>query len=215
MQLIYGTGNQAKISSMKRNLQGLPIEIMGLKEAAEKMGVELLEIAEEGTTPMENAGLKAEGYYKLFGQPVFSCDSGLYLWNHKTGEMLPEKEQPGIHIRGRGEVRLTDDELIEHFTSLVRKYGPIRARYKNAICLILDQDTRREAETEDLWGEPFLFTDTPHARRVPGFPLDSISIEIKSGRYFYDMEDEKQDVVAADTGFRKFFEEAINVLNFC
>ena len=45
--------------------------------------------------------------------PVFSCDSGLYLWNHETGEMLPDEEQPGIHVRGRGEIRLSDDELIE------------------------------------------------------------------------------------------------------
>ena len=213
MQFIYGTGNQAKISSMKRNLKELSIELIGLKEAAQQAGVVLPEIEENGSTPMENARLKADGYYQLFGRPVFSCDSGLYLWNHRTGEMLPEEEQPGIHVRGRGEVRLTDEELIEHYTSLVKKYGLIRARYKNAICLILDENHRMESEAEVLWGEPFLFTDTPHAKRVPGFPLDSISVEIGSGRYFYDMEDDKQDVVAADIGFKKFFEEALHMLN--
>lgn len=213
MQLIYGTGNQAKISYMRRNLQGLPIEIVGLKEAAKELGMELPEIEESGTTPMENARLKAEGYYKLLGRPVFSCDSGLYLWNHLTGEMLPKEEQPGIHVRGRGEERLTDDELLKHFISLVKKYGAVRARYKNAICLIIDQDTRSESEGEELWGEPFLFTETPHTKRIEGFPLDSISVEIESGRYFYDMEDEKQDVVAADRGFKAFFSEAVNMLN--
>ena len=213
MQFIYGTGNQAKISSMKRNLKELSIELIGLKEAARQAGVVLPEIEENGSTPMENARLKAEGYYQLFGRPVFSCDSGLYLWNHRTGEMLPEEEQPGIHVRGRGEVRLTDEELIEHYTSLVKKYGPIRARYKNAVCLILDKDHRMESEAETLWGDPFLFTDTPHTRRVPGCPLDSRSVEIDRGRYFYDMEDDKQDVVAADIGFKKFFEEAVNMPN--
>ena len=48
MRLIYGTGNQAKISYMKRNLQELPIEIIGLREAAEEAGVELPEIDENG-----------------------------------------------------------------------------------------------------------------------------------------------------------------------
>lgn len=213
MQLIYGTGNQAKLSYMRRNLQGLPIEIVGLKEAAKELGIELPEIEENGITPMENARLKAEGYYKIFGRPVFSCDSGLYLWNHLTGEMLPKEEQPGIHVRGRGKERLTDDELLKHFISLVKKYGSVRARYKNAICLIIDQDTRRESEAQELWGEPFLFIDTPHVKRIEGFPLDSISVEIKSGRYFYDMEDEKQDVVAADSGFKAFFGEVVNMLN--
>lgn len=214
MRLIYGTGNQAKISYMKRNLQDLPVEIVGLKEAAAEYCVELPEIEEDGATPMENAKLKAESYYKLFGRPVFSCDSGLYLWNHRTGEMLPEEEQPGIHIRGRGDKRLTDDELLEHFISLVKKYGSVRARYKNAICLIIDEETRRESETEELWGDPFLFTEIPHAKRIEGFPLDSISVEIESGRYFYDMEDEKQDVVAADIGFKTFFQEVANMFNF-
>ena len=214
MRLIYGTGNQAKISYMKRNLQELPIEIIGLREAAEEAGVELPEIDENGETPIENARIKAECYYKLFKQPVFSCDSGLYLWNHQTGEMLPEEEQPGIHVRGRGESPLTDEELIEKMISLVKKYGPVRARYKNAVCLILNENIRKEAETQDLWGEPFLFVERPHTRRVPGFPLDSISVEIESGRYFYDMEDGKQDVVAADTGFKKFFEDALILPNF-
>ena len=30
MQLIYGTGNPAKIQSMKRNVQGMPLEVIGL-----------------------------------------------------------------------------------------------------------------------------------------------------------------------------------------
>ena len=214
MQLIYGTGNPAKIQSMKRNVQGMPLEVIGLKEAAQKAGIVLPDIEENGDTPIENARLKAEVYFKLFRQPVFSCDSGLYLWNHKTGEMLPNEEQPGIHIRGRGEVRLTDDELIERMVSLVRKYGSVRARYQNAICLILDENTVLESEAENLWGEPFLFTDMPHARRQEGFPLDSISVDIKSGRYYYDMEDERQDVVAADQGFKEFFEVVINGSNF-
>ena len=127
---------------------------------------------------------------------------------------MPEEEQPGIHVRGREERPLTDEEMIEKIISLVKKYGPVRARYKNAVCLILNENIRKEAETQDLWGEPFLFVEKPHTRRVPGFPLDSISVEIESGRYFYDMEDGKQDVVAADTGFQKFFEDALILPNF-
>lgn len=181
------------------------IQVTGAGKAAERSGLTLPIIEENGNTPLENARLKAESYFRLFQCPVFSCDSGLYLWNHATGVPLPEEEQPGIHVRGRGDGRLTDDELLEHYISMVRKYGPIRARYKNAICLIWNEAVREESMEEGLWGEAFLLTDIPHKKRVPGFPLDSISLDMKTGRYFYDMEDNLQDNIVSNNGFIKNF----------
>lgn len=209
MELIYGTGNPAKLNAMKRMLRGLPYEIVSLAEAAEMDGAVLPEIEESGKDPLENAGIKARAYYDLFERPVFSCDSGLYLWNYETGEMLPGQLQPGIHVRGSGEKRLTDHELIEHYTALVREHGQILARYKNGICLIEDEKHIYESMDEGLWGEPFLLTDTPHQKQIPGFPLDSISLEITTRKYYYDLGDNSQDVVAAEKGFRQFFKNCL------
>ena len=206
MELIYGTGNQAKLSAMQRTLEGLPVTIISLKQAVEREKILLPEIDENGATPLENARIKAHIYYKHFKKPVFSCDSGLYLWKAKTGEMLPEELQPGIHVRGRGEKRLTDEELILHYTGLAKEYGPVLARYKNGICLVADKEHVFECMDESLWGQAFLLADTPHPRRIPGFPLDSISIEISSNRYYYDLSGNSQDVVACQAGFRQFFE---------
>ena len=160
---------------------------------------------ENGNTPLENARQKAEAYFALFHSPVFSCDSGLYLYDHLTGELLPEEVQPGIHVRGRGEKRLSDEELLTHYVGLVKKYGRIRARYQNAICLIFNEEIRQESMEENLWGEPFLLTDVPHTKKVPGFPLDGISIDIKTGRYFYDLENNSQDEIVSNSGFSLFF----------
>ncbi len=204
-EIIYGTGNSAKIAYMERALKGLPIKITGLKQAAEAVGTLLTEVEETGETPLENARLKAEGYFRLFKSPVFSCDSGLYLWNNITGEPLPREDQPGIHVRGRGVHRLSDNELLEHYIGLVKKYGKIRARYQNAICLIWDKEIREEYEGKELWGEPFLLTDIPHKKRASGFPLDSISLDIKTGKYFYDMGENLQDDIVSNDGFRHFF----------
>lgn len=215
MELIYGTGNPAKFESMKRTLQAFPIELTDIIQAAKEKGISLPEISETGKDPLENAKIKAEVYYALLRKPVFSCDSGLYLWNDKTDEMLPEDEQPGIHVRGRGDKRLTDEELIMHYTGLVRKYGPIRARYKNGICLIMDRQHTYMSMDESLWGEPFLLTDHPHPKRINGFPLDSISLEIASGRYYYDLENNLQDVVAAKNGFGIFFQNIIKNVESC
>ena len=205
MQIIYGTGNDAKIAYMQRVLSALPCKIIGLKDAAGARGIVVPEVKETGKTPLENARLKAESYFQIFKCPVFSCDSGLYLWNHTTGDMLPESLQPGIHVRGEGGIRLSDEELILHYTALVKEYGPVRGRYKNAICLIWDEQHREESMEMDLWGEPFLFTDVPHKKRVPGFPLDSISLDAKTHRYFYDLEDDSQDGLVSEGGFVHFF----------
>ena len=213
MEIIYGTGNNAKIEYIKRAVQGLPVEIIGLKQAASLRNLTLPEVEETGTTPLENARQKAESYYRLFKSPVFSCDSGLYLWDHATGQPLGEEEQPGVCVRGR-EGRYTDDELLAHYIALVRKHGPIRARYKNAICLIWDEERRAESMEEDLWGTPFLFTDKPHAKRVEGFPLDSISLDLETGQYFYDREENSQDdlVSESERGFARFFESFLEKL---
>ena len=205
MELIYGTGNPAKVQVMKRSLAGLPIKLLSLTEAAEKYHVALPEVEENGTTPLENAALKAHTYYECFRRPVFSCDSGLYLWEAESGVPLPEKEQPGIHVRGRGKERLSDEELLFRYTGLVKKYGRILARYKNGICFVKDREHIYESMEEALWGDAFFLTDVPHKRRVPGFPLDSISLDIRTGKYYYDLEGEAQDDVAAERGFGQFF----------
>ena len=205
MELIYGTGNDAKLAYMRRTLSDLPLQITGLLDAAKIRGIELPEVEENGNTPLENARQKAEAYFALFHSPVFSCDSGLYLYDHLTGELLPEEVQPGIHVRGRGEKRLSDEELLTHYVGLVKKYGRIRARYQNAICLIFNEEIRQESMEENLWGEPFLLTDVPHTKKVPGFPLDGISIDIKTGRYFSDLENNSQDEIVSNSGFSLFF----------
>ncbi len=89
MKFLYGTGNQAKLSAMKRRLSSLDIEIIGLKD----LETEIPEVPENGATPLENARQKAYAYYDAFHIPVFSCDSGLYFEN------VPEEIQPGVHVR--------------------------------------------------------------------------------------------------------------------
>ncbi|MCM1136402.1 MAG: hypothetical protein NC400_12610 [Clostridium sp.] len=207
VEIIYGTGNKAKIEYMERALKRLPIKIVGLKEAAAKRKIILSEVEENGSSPLENARLKAEDYYRQLGSPVFSCDSGLYLWNYATKELLPEEEQPGIHVRGRGVKRLSDEELLAYYIGLVKKYGQVCGRFKNGICLVWDENTQTESMAEDLWGEPFLLTDTPHTKRVEGFPLDRISLDLKTGKYIYDIEENAQEEETEGRGFERFFRE--------
>ena len=202
MKILYGTGNPAKLSSMRRRLVHLDIEIIGLKDLEQPIP----EVVEDGNTPLENAEKKARAYYEAFGMPVFSCDSGLYL------DEVTEAEQPGIHVRTVGGKYLTDEEMLEHYAGLARKYGGVTARYRNAICLVMDEEHVYKAMEESMASEPFLITDKPHPFRKKGFPLDSLSIDIKSGKYYYDLENDELDKVAVEDGFREFFEKVLELV---
>lgn len=203
MKLLYGTGNQAKLSAMRSRLEKAGIELIGLEDIRAQ-GKLIPAVPENGSTPLENARLKALAYYKAFQMPVFSCDSGLYFDN------VPDEVQPGIHVRNVNGKYLSDEEMIEYYTGLARQYGNLAARYRNAICLVLDEDHIYEAMDESMESERFILTDTPHsAVRKKGFPLDSMSIDIKTNQYFYDLPQENLDQLAVEDGFLLFFERVL------
>ena len=194
-KLLYGTGNPAKLESMRRRLEAFDIEIIGLKDLNKELPV----VHEEGTTPLENARIKATAYYKAFGIPVFSCDSGLYI------KEVPGHLQPGVHVRRVGGTYLNDEEMLAYYSGLAKTYGNLTARYQNAICLICGEEQRYERMDESLASKPFMIGTVPHRIRKEGFPIDSLSIDIKSGKYYYDLPEEELDLVAVEDGFLEFF----------
>ena len=201
MRILYGTTNQAKLDSMKRITKVLGIEIIGLKDVNQP----LPHIEESGKNPLENAKMKAEAYYKAFSMPVFSCDSGLYFDN------IEEKLQPGTHIRRVNGKELTDEEMIEYYSGLAKSHDDrLIGRYRNAIYFILDDEIKFSGMDESLATEPFMLVSKPHEKRIKGFPLDSISVDLASGKYYYDIEEKSVDQSAVEKGFKAFFEKVLS-----
>lgn len=201
MKLLYGTANPAKLQSMKEMLRGLDMEIIGLRE----MPIAFDEVEESGSSPLENAVLKARSYYSQAGIPVFSCDSGLYI------DGVEDSRQPGVHVRRVGGRVLDDDQMIEYYSGLALEYGgKLTARYRNAIAFMLDESTLFTYDGDDICTAPFEMTSVVHERRNAGFPLDSISVEPATGRYFIEIgpdDESSEDTIAP--GFRHFFQRAI------
>ncbi|MBE5949319.1 MAG: hypothetical protein E7261_09865 [Lachnospiraceae bacterium] len=197
MKILYGTTNKGKLQAMEKSVKPLNIELIGLND----LKCELPFINENGKTPLENAEIKARAYYEAFHMPVFSCDSGLYF------DELEEDEQPGIHVRRVNGKELSDDEMIEHYASLAKQHGgKITGRYRNAIYFILNVNHHYSSMDMSIATEPFILVTKPHSKRVEGFPLDSLSIDIKTGKYYYDLE-VKDVSTSVDDGIRKFFAE--------
>lgn len=205
MKLLYGTGNRAKLSAMRSRLKQLDIELIGLDDLRAE-GKTIPQVVEDGKSPLENARLKAIAYYEAFHIPVFSCDSGLYFDN------VPETIQPGVHVRNVNGKCLTDDEMIDYYSGLVKIYGNLVARYRNAICFVQDDTHIYEAMEPSMESEKFILTDKPHSIvRKKGFPLDSISLDIKTNKYYYDLPVDRLEQVAVEDGFLDFFKRVLDL----
>ncbi|KAK8840191.1 hypothetical protein M9Y10_031135 [Tritrichomonas musculus] len=203
MKILYGTSNPSKLTAMKKYLENLDskyeFEIIGLND----LNSEIPKIIEDGNTPLENARIKSSVYYKLFHIPVFSCDSGLYFEN------IPVDIQPGVHVRTVNDKYLTDDEMIAYYSSLAKKYGDLTAQYQNAICFIYDDVQRFEEMSQSMKSDKFIITSKPHSIIKKGFPLDSLSVDIKTGKYYYDLPEK----IAVENGFSQFFEKAFKQIH--
>ena len=204
MKLLYGTGNKSKLRTMRDHVAPLGIELTGL----DSITMPLPEIDESGTNPLENARIKAMAYYATLKTPVFSCDSGMYI------NGLPPARQPGVHVRRVNGCRLTDDEMIAHYSAIAAEFGGyVTAQYRNAICLVLSETEIYEHDGDDIASEKFLIAAKPHRKRSEGFPIDSLSVHIDSGRYYYDLGNYREKYFGVAGGFEAFFRRGMGLDN--
>jgi XTP/dITP diphosphohydrolase len=201
---IYGTCNAGKIQFMREVLKPIELHVMGIGD----ISLSLPNIDENGASPLENARIKALAYYKALREqtklnyPLFSCDSGLYI------DGLPEKEQPGIHIRRAGGISMTDEEMIDYYSSVAAQFGgKVIARYRNAICLVVSENERHDYMGDDIASSEFLLVTKPHSKRESGFPLNSLSVHIESGEYYNDLSIKPRNI--SQEGFRMFFKRVL------
>lgn len=184
MQLLYGTYNPAKLQAMRRHLFSLSISLIGLSELPNPPK----EAMETGCNPLENARIKAIAYRDATGMQTLAADSGLYL------EGVPEAQQPGEHARRNHNQRMDDEEMIAYYAALASSMGGhVVARYRNALCIALLDGRVIDRFDDSIASEPFLLVSKPHQQRTIGFPLDSLSVDIQTGKYYYDIENTRLD----------------------
>ncbi len=173
MKVLFATSNPAKVRNYKEELSKKGIELLTLKDIDASIPVE-----ESGKNAIENAYIKAKAYYDELGKPTIGMDNNLFI------EGLPDELQPGVFVRRIGGKELNDDEMIEHYTKLVKEYGgKLKARWVYGMVLITNNETY-----EFNWSyNDFYLVSEVNKKRNPGYPLDSISIDEKTNKYFVDM----------------------------
>lgn len=118
-------------------------------------------------------------------------DDNLFLEN------VPEEKQPGMYVRRVQGKRLSDEEMIEYYSNLAKEYGTdgkLTARWIYGIAVI-----KEGKENTYTWSkEDFYLVDTPSQIINPGYPLNTISMNKKLGKYFTELTEEDELLIQED-----------------
>ncbi len=196
-EIIYGTINPAKVAQVRDVLEPLGYDVKSLADFDKQVAVE-----EDGETAEENARKKAMMYAKAFNKKVLSMDVGLYFNN------LPDSQQPGLHVRRlNGVERATDEEMLEYYMNLAKSMGDkINAYWRYAFALAHPGGTCASF-TRDT---PRIFVSRQSDKVIEGYPLESMQIDPKAGKYISEMSSQEiaafwQDSIGAP--LMQFLEE--------
>lgn len=179
MKVLFATTNPAKIKKYADALKSNNIELITPKDLNLNLRVE-----ENGKNELENAYLKAKTYYEATGIISIGMDNCLYLEN------IPEEKQPGTYVRRVNGKELTDEEMIEYYTNLVKENGgKITAKWLYGMVIYDGKNIKKYS-----WSKSnFYFVDTPFSKINPGYPLDSISIIPEYNKYLVELTDEEKN----------------------
>jgi len=178
MKVLFATTNPAKVKKYKKALEEKGIELITIKDLDFKLNID-----ENGKNAIENAYIKAKAYYDATKITTIGMDNCLFI------EELPEEKQPGTHVRRVNGKELTDEEMIEYYTNLIKKYGgKLTAKWIYGIVIYNGEETKKYT-----WSKSnFYLIDKPCKKRNPGYPLDSISVMPENNKYWLELTNEEK-----------------------
>lgn len=186
-KVLFATGNPSKTKRFSKGLLDKGIEVITLKDIEKD-----IEINEDGKNAIENAIIKAKAYAEVVDMPVFAMDDNLYLEN------VPEEKQPGVFVRRVNGKRLTDEEMLQHYTGLVKEYGKegkLDCKWVYGMAVI---NEKKEISTYTWEKGGFYFVEKISDKIRAGYPLDSISINKKLNKYFTEITPEDKKMLSED-----------------
>ena len=181
MKVLFATKNPAKVKKYKDELEKNGIELLTARDVEEEIDVD-----ESGKNCVENAYIKAKAYYEATRIISIGMDNTLFI------EELPEEKQPGTHVRRVNGKELSDEEMIEYYTSLVSEYGgKVTAKWVYGMVVYGDNICEKFTWNKD----EFFMVDKVSEIRNPGYPLDSISIDKYVNKYFVELTKEDLRII--------------------
>lgn len=186
-QILFATTNKSKINDFKKNLFKYNIEVLSLEDLNIK-----IDVNENGKSAIENALLKVRSCKKYTNLPIIGMDDSLFL------EGVPEDIQPGLYVRRVSGKTLNDEEMIDYYTSIVKKYGingRIDCKWVYGFALI---DADRKEYTYSWCIDNFYMVEKPSNIIKPGYPLNSITKYKENNKYFDEINDDEKEKLKVD-----------------
>ena len=179
MRCLIATGNAGKVRYYRARLLKEGIEVVTPAE----LGVHA-DVEENGSDPAENAAIKALAYARLTGLPVVALDDGLFL------DGVPDREQPGTHVKRIHGQEADRDTMLRHYTGLVQMYGhggKLTGAFLKGAAVARGDDVRSFQYRDER-----VFTDKVCPVELPGLPLASIQYIERLGKYRSELTPEEE-----------------------
>ena len=195
-QVLFASSNPSKVAMYAEELKKNNIDVLTLKDINLKLNVE-----ENGKNAVENAAIKAKAYYGATKIKTIAIDDNLYL------EGVEESLQPGTNVRRVNGKRLSDEEMIKYYSSLVNAHGgKISALYKKGVAIY----DGKELKTFECDNNSFYLVDKPSNILHEGYPLDSISKVKEIDKYFTELNEEDEKVYRKSGSRKKIIDFIVN-----
>ena len=174
-ELFLGTTNPAKVHIVRASVESLPVKIV----TPDDLGLQV-DVQEDGRSTVENAERKARAYFAVVRVPTLAIDGGLHI------EGLPAEKQPGVFVRriyGHDQ-DATDEEVLDYYARELEKIGGEGAGlWEGAHALVVSDD--------QIFVDKSSFKTILLSKRkggvIPGAPLDALTIDPTTGRYYSEM----------------------------
>ena len=194
MKFVIATGNPGKVKDFNLILSLMGHEAVSLKD----MGISC-DVEETGTTFRENSYIKAKAIYDMVKLPTIADDSGLCV-DALNGE-------PGVYSARYGGAGLDDRGRCLKLLEAMKGKENRNARFKSAICCILDENTKIEVEGEC---EGVLLTEI---KGENGFGYDPMFFVEKYNKTFGEIsKEEKNEISHRRKAMDKLKEELKKIL---
>ena len=180
-EIVVASTNRAKIFQIESALKLVKVK-------THEPDKKLPEVVEDGKTLIENATKKAKSAASFLNKNALAMDNGLYF------DGLEDWQQPGPNVRripGIEGRRPSDEELIEYYSKLIKSLGENNGgAFRYGVCVATPEGKIWTAEIPSRR----LFTAIPCVERAQDYPIESLSIDPKSGKYIAQMSEEEKEI---------------------
>jgi XTP/dITP diphosphohydrolase len=174
-ELFLGTTNPAKVHIVRAAVQSLPVKIV----TPDDLGLQV-DVQEDGRSTVENAERKARAYFAVARVPTLAIDGGLHI------EGLPAEKQPGVFVKriyGHGR-DATDEDVLDYYARELEKIGGESIGLWEGAHVLVVSDDRIFVDKSSFKA---ILTSRRKGGVIPGAPLDALTIDPATGRYYSEM----------------------------